>query len=119
MCDKAVDNYLHVFEFVRKCYKTKKILLILVLLQLNLFLINLRLKKCVIKPLINIILCLILCDKAVDKYHFVFDSVPDQFKTHKMCDKIVSDDPFKLKYCNDRYKSHKMCDKAVDDCQQH
>ena len=24
MCEKAVDNYVHVLEFVRECYKTQK-----------------------------------------------------------------------------------------------
>ena len=45
------------------------------------FLIDLRLKK---------------CDKAVDKCPFVFDSVPNQYKTQEMCDRIDSYDPFKL-----------------------
>ena len=30
-----------------------------------------------------------MCDKAVDKYPFVFDFVPDQYKTQEMCYKIV------------------------------
>ena len=34
-----------------------------------------------------------MCDKAVDKCSFVFDSVPDQCKTREMGDKIVSDEP--------------------------
>ena len=33
-----------------------------------------------------------MCDKAIDRCPFVFDSVPDQYKTHKMWDKIVSED---------------------------
>ena len=35
MCDKAVDNYVHALEFVPECYKTQ---------------------KCVIKPLIDVLL---------------------------------------------------------------
>ena len=57
-----------------------------------------------------------MCNKAIDKCHFVFDSSPDQFKTQEMCNKIVSDDSFKLKYCHYRYKTQKMCDKTVDGC---
>ena len=67
-------------------------------MSLILFPINIRLKICVIKSLIN-----------------VLDSVPDQYKTQEMCDKIVSEDPFKLKYCHNRYKTQEMCNKAVDD----
>ena len=56
-----------------------------------------------------------MCDKAVDKCSFVFDSVSDQYKIQEMCDKIIPEESFKLKYCNDRYKTQDMCDKAVDD----
>ena len=34
-----------------------------------------------------------MCRKAIDKSPFVFDSVPDQYKTQEMCDEIFSDDP--------------------------
>ena len=43
--------------------------------------------------------------KAINKFHFVFDSVPDQFNTQKLCNKLFSDDPSKLKYCHDRCKT--------------
>ena len=33
-----------------------------------------------------------MCDKAIDRCPFVFDSVPDQYKTQEMWDKIVSED---------------------------
>ena len=46
---------------------------------------------------------------------FVFDSIPDQYKTEEMCIRVVSEDPFLIVYCPDKYKSQKMCDKAVDD----
>ena len=55
-----------------------------------------------------------VCDKVVDRCPFVFDSIPDQYKTQEMFDKIVSEDPFKSKYCHDRYKIQEMCNKAVD-----
>ena len=44
MCGKVVENYPHALEFVPESYKTQKCeikLLILILLQLNMFLINL------------------------------------------------------------------------------
>ena len=53
-----------------------------------------------------------MCDKAVDKCSFVFDSVFHQNKTQEICDKIVSEDPLRLKYCHDRYKTKEMCDKG-------
>ena len=43
-------------------------------------------------------------DKAVDRCPFLFDSVPDQYKTQETCDKVVCEDPFELKHCHDRYK---------------
>ena len=63
MCDKSVDSYPHALEFVPECYKNKKRvikLLMLTLLQLNISLIDLRLNKYMIKPLINVLLHLIL-----------------------------------------------------------
>ena len=56
-----------------------------------------------------------MCDKAVDKRPFVFDSFTDQCKTQEMCDKTVFEDSFKLKYCHDRYKTKEMRNKAVYD----
>ena len=35
----------------------------------------------------------------VDACPFVFDSVPDWYKTQEMCNKAVSFDPFMAKYC--------------------
>ena len=57
MYNKAVDNYPHALEFVPECYKTQKCvrkLLILILLQLNIFWNAIRLKKCVIKQFIDV-----------------------------------------------------------------
>ena len=44
---------------------------------------------------------------------FVFDSVPDQYKTQEMRDKVVFKEPSVLKYCIDNYKIQEMCYKAV------
>ena len=49
-----------------------------------------------------------MCVKAVYICPFVFDSVPDRYKTQEMCGKVVSHDAFKLKYCHDRYKTPEM-----------
>ena len=46
-----------------------------------------------------------MCDKAVDTFLFVFDSVSDQY---------LSKEPIMLKYYPDKYETQEMCDKAVD-----
>ena len=46
---------------------------------------------------------------------FVFDSIPDRYKTQKMCDRVVSEDPFLIVHCPDKYKTQRMCDKAIDE----
>ena len=54
-----------------------------------------------------------MCDKAIDICPFVFDSVADQYTSHKMCDKVVSKESFMLKYCLNRYNTQKTCHKVV------
>ena len=46
-----------------------------------------------------------MCNKPVDTFLFVFDSVSDQY---------LSKEPIMLKYYPDKYETQKMCDKAVD-----
>ena len=53
----------------------------------NLFLNDLRFKKCVIKKLINV---------------FLFDSIPKQYKTQEMCNTVVSNDPSLIVCCPDK-----------------
>ena len=65
-------------------------LLILILLQLNMFLIDLRLKICVISR------CL-----------FVFDSVFDHYKTQEMCNKADNDFLPALKFVPDWFVTSK------------
>ena len=45
---------------------------------------------------------------------FVFDSIPDQYKTQEICDIVVSLYPFLIVYCPDKYKTQRMCDEAAD-----
>ena len=54
-----------------------------------------------------------MCDKAVNRCYFVFDSIPDQCKTQEMCDRFVSEDHFLIVHCLDKYKTQRMCDEAV------
>ena len=55
-----------------------------------------------------------MCDKAVDICPFVFDPIPDPYKTQKIYDKVVSKEPFMLRYCLDKYKTQEMCDKVIN-----
>ena len=57
-----------------------------------------------------------MCDKAVDKWFFVFDFIFDQYKTQEMCDTVISNDPSLVVYCPDNYKNKKICEEPVDDC---
>ena len=56
-----------------------------------------------------------MCDEAVDTCLFVFDFVPDWYKTQEICDcdKVALKASFMLKYYRDRYKNKQMCGKAV------
>ena len=60
-----------------------------------------------------------MCDKFVDTFPFVSDSVSDWYKTQEMCYKFISEERFMLKCCLDGYKTQEMCDKAVDGCCQY
>ena len=100
MCNKTVDNYTHSLEFVPDCYMTQTICTKVVdthSLQQNLFLNTIRLKKCVIKHLINVFF-----------YFFIF-LIDIKFR-------IISDDPFSLRYALNKCKPQQICDNAVDDC---
>ena len=58
LCDKAVDNYPRALEFVLECNTAQKMcelqLLILTILQLNMFLNAIRVNKYVIKQFIDV-----------------------------------------------------------------
>ena len=54
-----------------------------------------------------------MCDKEVNV--FLFDSIPDQYKIHKMCDRVSSEDLFLIVHCPNKYKTQRMCDVALDD----
>ena len=48
-----------------------------------------------------------MCDKAVDTCHFLFDFVPDRYKTKKWMIKLF------LKYSFNKYKTKEICEKAI------
>ena len=93
MCEKAIDDYHHALRFASNCYIIQKCvtkLPILIILQYSLFLIAIRLDKCVIKQLINVSL------------HFFF--VSDQYKTQEMCKRAIYEDFSIQVYCSHKYK---------------
>ena len=59
MCDKAVDNYVHVLEFVPECYKTQEMnkAIYRCFLYLILFQIGIKFKACVTELFTKILLC--------------------------------------------------------------
>ena len=44
-----------------------------------------------------------MCNKAVNNYFVLFDSIPDQYKTQEICDRTVSDYLFLMVYCPKKY----------------
>ena len=57
MCDKAIDNYSHALKLVSECYKTQKMI---IFMEHKLFLIVIKLEKCVRQMLTCDLLYLIL-----------------------------------------------------------
>ena len=47
---------------------------------------------------------------------FVFNSIPDHYKTQDIYEIVVSRYPFLIVYYPDKCKTQKMCDEAVDHC---
>ena len=56
-----------------------------------------------------------MCDKAVDDFPFVFDSVPGWYITQELCDSCFQE-PLMLKYCPVIYKTQEICNEAVNSC---
>ena len=89
----------------------------------SLFLINIRLKKCVIKLNYPSTIKYVLdqyktqemCIRAVNTCSFVFDSVPNEYKTQEMCNNAVDNNLSTIKDVSDWWKAQELCDKAADD----
>ena len=71
----------------------------------NLFLNAIRLKKCVVKFSIPILLQYECVIKLLIKVFLRFSYVPDRYKTQEMYNRIISDDPFSIRYVSDQYKT--------------
>ena len=52
-----------------------------------------------------------MCNKAVNRCFFEFDSIPDQYKTQEMCDEAVDDSLAILKFISDSFVTSKMIKK--------
>ena len=53
-----------------------------------------------------------MCEKAVEKYPWSLEFVPDGLKTHKMCEKAVKKHPSNLRYAPSKFRE--MFEKAVE-----
>ena len=90
------------------------------------FLINIRLNKCVIKLFLKMLErwesvpdCYKnqeTCDKAVDNYPHAIKFVSEYCKTQKMCDKIADNHPSAMQFLAECYKKQQMCYKTVNTC---
>ena len=89
----------------------------------SLFLTATKIKKYVIKQLIialihyNLLLIAIRLNKFVIKHFidvFLFDSIPDHYKTQEICDIVVSLYLFLIVYCPDKSINQKVCDESID-----
>ena len=107
MCDKQFQKMVEHESIFLTATKIKKCvikLLKITLMHQNLFLNALRLKKCFFKPantyastlksVPELFLTQKMCDKAIYRCFFVFDSIPNQHKTQVLCSTGVSEDPF-------------------------
>ena len=111
-------------KYVPDSYKNKKKCVIkqLIIAFMNLFWNIIKLKKCAIKLHANSYLSTIkfipkcfmtqeMCNKAVNRCFFEFDSIPDQYKTQEMCDEAVDDSLAILKFISDSFVTSKMIKK--------
>ena len=88
------------------------------------FLITLKLKKCLIiqfKKLPVLIRYVTdqcdtqqMCDKAILEKDGRLKSVPECYTNQEMCNKTVKNYPHVLEFVPEWYKTQKVCDKAVD-----
>ena len=56
-----------------------------------------------------------MCDNAVNGWFFVFNSIPNWYKTLEMRNRALFEDPFLIVYCLNKYIIQRFCDKAADD----
>ena len=54
------------------------------------------------------------CHRAVHRCFFVFDFIPDQYKTEEIYNLAVSLYPSFIVYCPCNYIIQEMCDEALD-----
>ena len=86
------------------------------------FLIGIRLKKCVKKTILknagtlkSVSDCYKnqeMCNKAVDNYPYALEFLLECYKTKKLCDKAVDIHPSTKHFVPECYKTQEICDKA-------
>ena len=53
--------------------------------------------------------------ECVNNFFFVFDSIPDLYKTQEMFDRVVSKHPFLIVYFPDKCITQRICNESGDD----
>ena len=85
----------------------------------DMFLIDIRPKKCVIenggtlKCVPDCYKNLKMWNKTVDKYTHILEFVLDCYKTQKMCNKSVNTSPSAIQFVPECYETQQMCVKNV------
>ena len=100
MCDKAVNTHPSTIQIVTECYKTQNIRYKVAntyFLHLILFLISIKLKKCVNKFFLKILFLILFS--------------PDKYETQRKCDEAVDDCLAALKFIPDWFVTSKMFEK--------
>ena len=101
MCDKAVNTYHSTIQFVPDCYKAQEMgdkAVNKCFLAFFIFLIDIKLKKCV---------------TAISEDPFILAYCHDKYKTQRMWDEAVDDCLAALKFIPDWFVTSKMIKKLL------
>ena len=92
MCNKAIDNYPHTWEFVTECYKIQEICDKAV----NTHSSAIFFSECYKTQE--------MCDKAFDKSFLAFIYILDWYRAQEMCSSTISENPFAIRYFPDIFQ---------------
>ena len=93
------------------------------LIYYNMFLINIRINRYMIKVLENdgtlksapdFFKNQEMCNKVVDNYPYGLEFFPECYKTQKISDKVANTYPSTIKFVLECFMTQKICDKAVN-----
>ena len=104
MCERAVEKYTQVIEFVPDQYKTQGMC-------------NEAVEPypCILKFVPDKYKTQMMCEKAFKKpWLLLLEYAPDYFKTQETCDKAVRDDPSSFQFVPDWFVTNKGVDMWYD-----